>query len=249
MNILLSRILTYLNGTLFHDFHYKICIFIIFNYLDIEDMSEEEFLEKGCFKKEQLYSFMDLLGFDNYELFKETLVLDHQKRANQIKVRMLGIQGNKLLSHLEKSCSDEEMMLLIEDLCKKLYKANRIVIFGALYPLSISIELQTDMITFGKPFIQYHEYDPITLTKDDVAIVISATGRYLEGFKKKREHVKLDRANTYLITQNKKYLKTESTQNCSVIYLPGKYDSIDFNYQVMTLCDLIRLQYFKQYYL
>ena len=27
MNILLSRILTYLNGTLFHDFHYKICCF------------------------------------------------------------------------------------------------------------------------------------------------------------------------------------------------------------------------------
>ena len=42
MNILLSRILTYLNGTLFHDFHYKICTFIIFHYLEIEDMSEEE---------------------------------------------------------------------------------------------------------------------------------------------------------------------------------------------------------------
>ena len=33
MNILLSRILTYLNGTLFHDYNYKICTFIIFHYL------------------------------------------------------------------------------------------------------------------------------------------------------------------------------------------------------------------------
>lgn len=249
MNILLSRILTYLNGTLFHDYYYKICNFIIFNYLDIEDMDEEEFLNKGAFKKEELYSFMKLLGFNDYISFKETLVLDHQKRANQIKVRMLGIQGNKLLNNMEKSCSDEEMMKMIEELCKKIYKANRIVIFGALYPLSISIELQTDMITFGKPFIQYHDYDPLTLNENDVAIVISATGRYLEGFRKTKEEVKIDNASTYLITQNKKYLKTESSNNCSVIYLPGKYDSIDFNYQVMTLCDLIRLQYFKQYYL
>lgn len=249
MNILLSRILTYLNGTLFHDFHYKICTFIIFNYLDIEEMSEEEFLEKGSFKKEDLYSFMSLLGFSDYETFKDTLVLDHQKRTNQIKVRMLGIEGNQLLSNMEKVCTDDEMMHMIEELCKKMYKAKRIVIFGALYPLSISIELQTDMITFGKPFIQYHEYDPITLTDEDVAIVISATGRYLEGFRKKKENVCIDNASTYLITQNKKYLKTESSKNCSVIYLPGKYDSINFNYQVMTLCDLIRLQYFKQYYL
>ena len=109
-----------------------------------------------------------------------------------------------------------------------MYKAKRVVIFGALYPLSISIELQTDMITFGKPFIQYHDYDPITLDENDIAIVISATGRYLEGFRKTKESVKIDKASTYLITQNKKYLKTEASQNCSVIYLPGKYDSINF---------------------
>ena len=49
MNILLSRILTYLNGTLFHDHHYKICTFIVFHYLEMEDMSEEDFLAKGSF--------------------------------------------------------------------------------------------------------------------------------------------------------------------------------------------------------
>ena len=42
MNILLSRILTYLNGTLFHDHYYKICTFIVFHYLEMDTMSEEE---------------------------------------------------------------------------------------------------------------------------------------------------------------------------------------------------------------
>lgn len=249
MNILLSRILTYLNGTLFHDYHYKICTFIIFHYLEMEDMSEDEFLKKGCFKKEELYSFIALLGFNQYDEFKETLYNHHQTRLNQIRVRMLGVDSRSFIEKMEKDCTDEEMEKTISNICAKLYKSKRIIIFGALYPISIAIELQTDMITFGKPFIQYHNYDPIVMNENDVAIVISATGRYLEGFKKSRADVHIERAQQILITQNKKYLKTESNDNCKVIYVPGKFDSINFNYQIMTICDLIRLHYFQQYYL
>ena len=97
MNILLSRILTYLNGTLFHDFHYKICTFVIFHYLEMEDMSEEKFLELGSFKKEELYAFIALLGFNQYEEFRETLVNHHQTRLNQIRVRMLGVDSRDFL--------------------------------------------------------------------------------------------------------------------------------------------------------
>lgn len=249
MNILLSRILTYLNGTLFHDYNYKICTFIIFHYLEMEDMSEEEFLEKGCFKKEELYAFIALLGFNKYEEFRETLYHHHQTRLNQIRVRMLGVDSHDFIEKMDKDCSDEEMEKIISDICAKLYKAKRIIVFGALYPISIAIELQTDMISFGKPFIQYHNYDPIVMNENDVAIVISATGRYLEGFKRSKEDVHIERAQQILITQNKKYLRTESADNCKVIYVPGKFDSINFNYQIMTICDLIRLHYFQQYYL
>lgn len=249
MNILLSRILTYLNGTLFHDFHYKICTFIVFHYLEMEDMSETEFLEKGCFRKEDLYSFISAIGFNDYEDFRETLMNNHQTRLNQIRVRMLGVDSHDLINEMDKSCSDEEMEKIISDICEKLYKSKRIIVFGALYPISIAIELQTDMITFGKPFIQYHSYDPIVMDKNDVAIVISATGRYLEGFKKSKENVCIDKAQQILITQNKKYITSETSDNCKVIYVPGKFDSINFNYQIMTICDLIRLHYFQQYYL
>ncbi len=249
MNILLSRILTYLNGTLFHDFHYKICTFVIFHYLEMEDMSEEKFLELGSFKKEELYAFIALLGFNQYEEFRETLVNHHQTRLNQIRVRMLGVDSRDFIEKMDKDCSDDEMETIISDICAKLYKAKRIVVFGALYPISIAIELQTDMITFGKLFIQYHSYDPIVMDEKDVAIVISATGRYLEGFKKSKEDVHIENAQQILITQNKKYLRTETSPNCKVIYVPGKFDSINFNYQIMTICDLIRLHYFQQYYL
>ena len=249
MNILLSRILTYLNGTLFLDHHYRICTFIIFHYLEMEDMSEEEFLEKGSFKKEELYSFIALLGFNQYDEFKETLYNNHLTRLNQIRVRLLDMNSEDLIHNMDKDCTDEEMTKMISDICAKLYKAKRIVVFGALYPISIAIELQTDLISFGKPFVQYHNYDPIVMDENDVAIFISATGRALNGFKASKSDVHLEKAHTILITQNKRYLKTESSDKCDVIYVPGKFDSINFNYQIMTICDLIRIHYFQQYYL
>jgi DNA-binding MurR/RpiR family transcriptional regulator len=249
MNILLSRILTYLNGTLFLDHHYRICMFIVFHYLEMDNMSEEEFLKKGNFKKEELYSFIALLGYNQYEEFRQVLVSNHETRCNQIRVRMIGASSDDLIHNMEKACSDEEMREQISNICEHLFKSKRIVVIGALYPISIAIELQTDMITFGKPFIQFHNYDPIVMNEDDVAIVISATGRALEGFKRAHKDVHIERAKQILITQNKKYLKTETTENCHVLYVPGKFDSINFNYQLMTVFDLIRIHYYQQYYL
>ena len=87
---------------------------------------------------------------------------------------------------------------------------------------------------------------PVSYTHLDV---YKRQGRYLEGFKKSKADVHIDKAQQILITQNKKYLRTETSPNCKVIYVPGKFDSINFNYQIMTICDLIRLHYFQQYYL
>lgn len=118
---------------------------------------------------------------------------------------------------------------------------------GALYPLSLSVELQTDMITFGKPFVQYHSYDPLTFTKDDVVIVVSATGRALRNMKKNMADAHIENAYSLLLTQNKKYVNEKEVSK--VLVLPGRFDSVDFNYQLMSIYDLLRLRYFQQYYL
>ncbi len=249
MNLLLSRILTYLNGTLFHDYYYKIASFIVFHYLDMETMTEEEFLEKGPFKKVELESFVGSFGFQSYEDFRFRLVNDYQMRLNQIRVRLLGVSPQTFMAKMDKAISDEELEKMVSEICDRFYHSKRIVIFGALYPASLAIELQTDMITFGKPFIQYHTYDPIVLDENDVAIVVSATGRYLEDFKKNKKDVHIERAYSVLFTQNKKYTKQNTEDETKIIYVPGKFDSVEFNYQIMALYDLIRLNYFQQYYL
>ena len=68
-NLLLSRILTYLDGTLFNDSYYKIGNFIVAHYLEIENMDEAAFLEQGPFKRLELQQFMGAFGFDDYEEF------------------------------------------------------------------------------------------------------------------------------------------------------------------------------------
>ena len=78
---------------------------------------------------------------------------------------------------------------------------------------------------------------------------IKVNGKKLYEYARNGEDVHIENAQQILITQNKKYLRTETSPNCKVIYVPGKFDSINFNYQIMTICDLIRLHYFQQYYL
>ncbi|MCD8028030.1 MAG: MurR/RpiR family transcriptional regulator [Erysipelotrichaceae bacterium] len=247
MNILLSRILTYLNGTLSHDAYYDLCTFMVFHYLEIQNMDEETFLKEVHCSKDDFYAFINMLDFDTYDDFMKELVRLHHVRLDQIKDRMNGIDINELVDSMEKVYSNEEMLSFIDIICEKLYQAKRIVIYGALYPVSIAVELQTDMISFGKPFIQFHSYDPVPMNENDVAIIISATGRYVNSFQKTHADVHIERAHQVLITQNKKYLKTGSNEKETIIYVPGKFDSINFNYQIMTICDLIRIDYYAKY--
>lgn len=248
MNLLLSRILTYLNGTLYNDFYYKISVFIIFHYLELEDMSEEEFLEKGPFKRVELDTYLGSLGFASYEEFKFKLYNDYQIRLNQIRVRLLGMSPQQFLAKMNKTMNDEELEAIVSEICQYFFKAKRIVLFGALYPCSIGVELQTDMITFGKPFIQYHSYDPLVLDEDDVAIIVSATGRSLDYYLKSKAEMNLDKAYTVMITQNKKYL-ARCNERTRIIHVPGSFESVEFNYSIMAIYDLLRLHYFQQYYI
>jgi hypothetical protein len=34
-----------------------------------------------------------------------------------------------------------------------------------------------------------------------------------------------------------------------VLKLPGRFDGLNFNYQLMQIFDLLRIQYYQQYYL
>ncbi|MBS5589283.1 MAG: MurR/RpiR family transcriptional regulator [[Clostridium] spiroforme] len=250
MNLLLSRILTYLNGSLVDDSYYRFCKFIVYNYLEFEDMNFEDVSLKSEIDKKEILSFCNLLEFKNFEEFKSRLLQDHMIRTDQIRARMLGIDSKAIIEKIGDSCFDDSVNEYISVICKAIFKAKQIILVGALYPMSITVELQTDLVTFGKPVIQYRFFDKnIKINQDDVVIFISATGRSMNAFMKIKKEFNLDQTVTVLITQNKAYTFDEYKISKYVIQVPGKFDGIEFNYQIMSICDLLRVYYYQKYYL
>lgn len=121
MNLLLSRILTYLNGTLLYDSHYQFCKFIVYNYLELEDLTFDEVSQRSGISKEDILDFCILLGFDDYKSFKAKLIRDHMIRLDQIRARMLGVSSERLIDEMEKACTNETMKEYISIICEAIF--------------------------------------------------------------------------------------------------------------------------------
>lgn len=250
MDIVLSRILKFLNGCLNNDYMYKIGIFIVGHYIDMEEYDLTRLMKEGHFLEEEVLDFCQHLGFHSYEDFQQQLVSDYMLRVNQIRARLLGISAEQLLNQLDVSYDKEALINELEDICELIFKKKRVVLIGALYPMSISVEFQTDFITFGKEVIQYHHFvKDFQFNDDDIIILMSATGRAYEGFIRENEHQSITQAHIILMTQNEKYKDKNDLDAEYVLHIPGKFDGVQFNYQMMMLFDILRIYYYQKYYI
>ena len=249
MDIVISRILKYLNGCLDNDHMYQIGLFIVRHYVDMEDYSLER-LMKGQFSEAEVLDFCVHLGFYTYEDFQEQLLADYMLRISQIRARMLGTSAEQMLEQLDISYSRDELVQTLETICGYIFKHRRVIIIGALYPMSIAVDFQTDFITFGKEVIEFHHFDKdFRFQEEDLVMFISATGRTLDAYIKENKDLNICDANIVLMTQNVKYRNFENICADYVIQVPGKFDGIQFNYQIMLLFDILRIYYYQKYYI
>ena len=58
-------------------------------------------------------------------------------------------------------------------------------------------------------------------------------------------NLSLQNTTSLLITQNPTYARRKLTTD--TIQVPGRFDGINFNYQIMTIFDLIRVMYYQKY--
>ena len=253
MDVLLARILKYLNGALFYDDYYKFCCWIIDHYLEMEedDFTPERIIADTGISRESIDDFVGRLGQGwDWDEFHKKLLYFEEVRLDQIRSRMIGLNTKDLVHDMEKKESDEEMLDYISEICVEIDNAQRIVLIGALYPMCLAVEFQTDMISFGKNVVQFHSFDPnMKFTDKDLIIFISATGRAMNGFMNSRGDLNPKDAKSLLITQNPIYTKDEYKVSDYVLQVPGRYDGINYNYQLMKIFDLLRLHYYQQYYL
>ena len=250
MDIVISRILKYLNGCLDDNYMYRIGLFMVRNYVELEDYDLQRIMKEGHFQEEEILDFCRHLGFDTYEEFQQQLISDYMLRVSQIRARMLGISAEQLLDQLDPQYSKDELVKELEKISELIFKHKRVIIIGALYPMSIAVDFQTDFITFGKEVVEYHHFDKnFQFTKDDIVIFISATGRTMDAYLRENENLNLTDAVIVLMTQNVKYKKFDDLAADYVIQFPGKFDGIQFNYQIMALFDVLRIYYYQKYYI
>ena len=250
MDIVISRILKYLNGCLDNDHMYQIGLFIVRHYVDMEDYSLERLMKEGQFSEAEVLDFCVHLGFHTYEDFQEQLLADYMLRISQIRARMLGTSAEQMLEQLDISYSRDELVQTLETICEYIFKHRRVIIIGALYPMSIAVDFQRDFITFGKEVIEFHHFDKdFRFQEEDLVMFISATGRTLDAYIKENKDLNICDANIVLMTQNVKYRNFENICADYVIQVPGKFDGIQFNYQIMLLFDILRIYYYQKYYI
>lgn len=250
MDIVISRMLKYLNGCLDNDHMYQIGLFIVRHYVDMEDYSLERLMKEGQFSEAEVLDFCVHLGFHTYEDFQEQLLADYMLRISQIRARMLGTSAEQMLEQLDISYSRDELVQTLETICEYIFKHRRVIIIGALYPMSIAVDFQTDFITFGKEVIEFHHFDKdFRFQEEDLVMFISATGRTLDAYIKENKDLNICDANIVLMTQNVKYRNFENICADYVIQVPGKFDGIQFNYQIMLLFDILRIYYYQKYYI
>jgi len=251
MEILLSRILKFMNGAIQYNYMYVLARFIVAHYLEMGDYTIERMVEESGFSEAEILDFIGHFGFHNFEDFQVRLQLDYDTRLSQISLRMLNVTPEEFMVHLKVSESKEEMLDHVRDLCEMMFKARRIIIIGSAYPTAIAVDYQTDLITFGKEVITYHHFDTtFKFYEDDLVIVISATGRTLQYGDNLSALVAqgLCDSEILLITQNRNLSKLHNICADEVIQVMGKYDGMMFNHQLMMIFDLFRIVYFKQYY-
>ena len=159
MNILLSRILKYLNGTLFLDDAYRFCVFFILHYQNFGHYSLEEVANELKTTPESILNFLKYLGFYDYQTFVETYYKHKRIRLEQIEERMENLNICTYVERIKVSNDNKEFLKKIEEVCTKIHESKRVILVGALYPMSIAVEFQTDLISFGKTVLQYHTYD------------------------------------------------------------------------------------------
>ncbi|MCD8029007.1 MAG: MurR/RpiR family transcriptional regulator [Erysipelotrichaceae bacterium] len=249
MELIISRILKYLNGCLVDDHMYRIGNFIVKNYKDMGCLSLNDFMSKGHFSEAEVLDFCGHLGYGSFDTFKEQLLMDQQLRLDQIQSRMIMADWNKYLDDLQIKSTKPEFMKMIDELCDLIFENDRIIIEGGLFPTGLAVDFQTDMISFGKEVIDYHHFDNnFKFKEDDIVLFITATGRMMEYDAKDMVKQNLCEAYVVLLTQNIKYINFENVCADYVIHVTGKFDSIDFGYQILRVLDILRIRYYQKYY-
>lgn len=255
MNTLIDRLIIYVNTCLKKDVNYDIARYIIEHYLDFEQMSLKKLCEECYVSRASIIRFCDLFGFPSWKSFHQFLLRTKKIKESQMEDRFHKLDIEKLyltLGYISSNTDERYIKKLKEDVqmvVDALKQGTKIYMFGAIYPLSIATAFQIDMIASGKVVysdFQSEDNEIEAMNADDLAIILTSTGRYISECKGKFNAICHAPAKRMLLSCSNQYAGLQSI-NHYVHIRPTKEQGVKgFDYYLMAFLDLVFVQYYLQ---
>lgn len=258
MNILVSRLILYVNTCSKKDVVYEIANYIIKNYLNCNEITLKMIMDECYVSRTSVTRFCEYFGYRSWDSFQSYLIRTKKGREQQMINRINSVDIKKLYQrlYLLVDGNEETNRLLkeyIDKLVELIYQCDQVRMFGAVYPLSLALEFQTNMISLGK--VVHNDYQSgndnceaiETLGDDELAIILTASGRFISEAHAKFNSICNSLAKKVIITSNDRYHNIQYIDQ--YIYIPTNeingYDN--FNYYVILILDIVYLEYAKKY--
>lgn len=198
-------------------------------------------VSRQCFKK-----YLHQIDCKSYTEFKDEITFDLIVRMSQFKDRYQHFEREKLFSAINNLTYKPLHIDTVDSICKKIYDANRVIVYGSPTLLNLFFDFQVDMRVFDKVVIvsSVNSNKIIAPKENDLIGICTSTGRLFGSCDAQFQDLVLN-------TDNFKILFTRDTVKIKKVNMTLSMDTTndyyEMHYVFLFYLDLIKTRYYELY--
>lgn len=260
MNLLIVRLITFLNGQTIETTNYHIAVTMLDHYNSIWSMSIGEIAKLCDVSKSTVSKFARTLGFDDYIDLKDNAIFIENRfnnPLNYVSNIITSIENEGYSEYFDSIIKDIDYFKTHLDLstfdrvAKAIYTHEKVMAFGLIFSESAAIDLQYKLAYNGK-FIHTFQDDLVqegflkSATEDTLILIFTNSGNYLtkqqiRAGTPKKSFFSQTKAKIIAITSNPKVLDLPFVEDAIIFPHQTSYQTHTFMYHIVT--DLIVSRY------
>lgn len=251
MNTVISLLILFTFNSLNEDIYSEIAQYILKHLDKIESISAKDLAYSCHTSISTLNKFLDLIGIESFKKLKSLLSSTRKGRLEQIEYRYAHLNEDNIINSIEllsqNHINKEILKEDIEKLINYIYQSKNIYLFGAIFPLSLSLNFIEDMYIFGKPiYLKQMNFknNVFHFNQDDLLIIMTITGRFLTQNRQSFLNIYQTSAKKVIISQNNSF---SSFHLDLFIKLFGEDDHENENLVLLEILNLVKYKYFVKY--
>lgn len=185
-----NKLLTIINEGDTDSSDYAIALFLLEHYTSIKDINIIDMAEECYVDRATIRRFFKNNGFNNFQYFKNNFNDEfEQKFYNRVPfdnyTSYINDLNEKIFEMISSYALKRDKTPDIEEVTRRIYEASEVLMFGDESMYGIMYNIQQHLLTVGKvSFVITNPYKEknriVTISDNDLAIVLSTTGTYFE---------------------------------------------------------------------